>query len=154
NSRSLTATDFEEVQIQDMVSPFFTFVPPDMFVNTTTPVLPEPIAADNCPGPLRIVGLSPTVFPVGQTTVQWIAFDRHELRSDVATTVVTVDLNRPSCALTGAILGPPKQFQVTAQDPESGLKSVVVNTATNLTTNVPAFTPGMTTPLVISATKA
>lgn len=59
----------------------------------------------------------------------------------------------PSCQLTGTIPGPPKQIQITAQEGNSGLRSIVVNTSTNATVNVPAFTSGTTSPVVVTATK-
>jgi hypothetical protein len=150
NTGGLTAQDTTEVTDRDSEPPVFTFVPPNMFVNTTTPVIPEPTATDNCAVD-RIVKVAPTVFPPGTTQVSWGAIDTSSnLR--IASTSVTVDLNRPTCALSAILAGPPTQLQFTAQDLDSGLQSVQVTTATNITTNIPSFSPGLTTPLVITAT--
>jgi hypothetical protein len=59
----------------------------------------------------------------------------------------------PSCALTATIAGPPKQVQLTAQEPDSGLQSIAVQTAKNATVAVPAFQAGTTSPVVVTATK-
>ena len=57
------------------------------------------------------------------------------------------------CVLTATIAGPPtKQIQITISS-TVGLGSVVVDTSTNATTPVPAFTVGSTTPIVVTATK-
>jgi hypothetical protein len=63
------------------------------------------------------------------------------------------DTTPPSCALTAVIAGPPKQLQITVQDSDGGLKSIVVATITNATVNIPAFTLGTTSPVVVTATK-
>jgi len=58
----------------------------------------------------------------------------------------------PAVAVTAVITGPPTQIQITAQDTDDGLKSIVVTTSTNATTVVPAFTVGTTSPVVVTAT--
>jgi hypothetical protein len=63
------------------------------------------------------------------------------------------DTTPPSCALTAVITGPPKQVQVTVQDADGGLQTILVTDSTNATTTVPAFTPGTTAPVVVTATK-
>ncbi len=63
------------------------------------------------------------------------------------------DTTPPSCNITGTIPGPPAQIQVTVRDLQSGLGSVVVQTSTNATVNIPTFTVGTTAPVVITATK-
>lgn len=68
-------------------------------------------------------------------------------------TSATTDTTPPSCTLTGVIAGPPKQIQITAQDSGSGLRSIVVTSSSNATTSVPPFTPGTTSPVVVTATK-
>ncbi|HVA92868.1 MAG TPA: Ig-like domain-containing protein [Chloroflexota bacterium] len=68
-------------------------------------------------------------------------------------TPATTDTTPPSCALTGVIAGPPKQIQITVQDSDGGLKSVVVTESNNATMNVPTFTPGATVPVIVTATK-
>lgn len=60
----------------------------------------------------------------------------------------------PSCALTAVIAGPPKQLQITVQDRSGlGLASIVATTAINASVAVPAFAPGTTAPVVVTATK-
>jgi hypothetical protein len=59
----------------------------------------------------------------------------------------------PTCALTAMIAGPPKKIQVTVQDTDSGIASIVVTTSANANTPVPAFTVGATTAVMIEATK-
>jgi hypothetical protein len=63
------------------------------------------------------------------------------------------DTTPPSCNITGLIPGPPRQLQITVQDVGSGLATVQVLTANNADVVVPAFTPGSTSPLLITATK-
>jgi len=63
------------------------------------------------------------------------------------------DTTPPSCALTGVIAGPPKQIQITVQDSDGGLKSVVVTESNNASTPVPPFTVGTTSPVLVTATK-
>jgi sugar lactone lactonase YvrE len=59
----------------------------------------------------------------------------------------------PTCALTGIQPGPPKQIQITVQDTDSGLSSITATQSTNATVNVPPFTAGTTSPVVVTATK-
>jgi hypothetical protein len=73
--------------------------------------------------------------------------------SDPTTINPAADTTPPSCVLTGVVAGPPKQIQITVQDLGSGLNSVQVTASTNATVAVPAFTPGTTSPLVVTATK-
>ena len=65
------------------------------------------------------------------------------------------DEGPPICVLTltGTDLSGAKYIQVTVQDTGSGLGSVNVDTSTNANTVVPPFTPGTTSPVVITATK-
>jgi hypothetical protein len=54
----------------------------------------------------------------------------------------------------GGTNGQGQQFiQITVQDSTSGLQSVVVTQNTNATVSVPTFTPGTTSPVVVTATK-
>ncbi len=64
-----------------------------------------------------------------------------------------IDTTPPSCVLTAVINGPPKQLQITANDSGTGLASIVPTTAINATVNVPAFTPGTTGLILVTATK-
>ena len=67
---------------------------------------------------------------------------------------VKVDSLSPYCDLTATRLGPPKQIDVTVQDTSSGLASVVVTTANNMTVAwAPPWAPGATFPVIYTATK-
>jgi hypothetical protein len=66
---------------------------------------------------------------------------------------VNCESTPPTVAVTGVTAGPPKQIQITAQDAGSGMQSIVVNTTTNAVTVVPVFSPGTTSPIVITSTK-
>ncbi len=59
----------------------------------------------------------------------------------------------PLCSLTGIVAGPPKQLQVTMQDIGSGLNTIQLVSAVNATVDLPPFTPGTTSPVVVTATK-
>ena len=65
------------------------------------------------------------------------------------------DTGAPFCAITatGTNGSGQKYIQVTTRDTESGLASVNVTRATNLTAVVPPFTPGTTADVVVTATK-
>ncbi len=67
--------------------------------------------------------------------------------------VVLPDTTAPACAVTARRAGPPKQLDLTAQDTGSGLASITVISISNGTVNVPPFTPGTTSPVVVTATK-
>ncbi len=74
--------------------------------------------------------------------------------SNVASKTWTVaDRTPPSCDLTAVIDGPPKQIQVTVQDPDGGLQSIEVTDSTNATVSVPPFTVGTLDPVVVTGTK-
>src|SRR5205814_1974336 len=55
--------------------------------------------------------------------------------------------------LTGVISGPPKQLQITMQDSGSGLQTIQVTSAVNVTVDVPSFVGGTVSPVVVTATK-
>jgi hypothetical protein len=63
------------------------------------------------------------------------------------------DTTPPTCTLTAVIPGPPGQVQITAQDTGSGLLSIVPIIATNMTVNIPPFSPGVNFPIGVTATK-
>ncbi len=63
------------------------------------------------------------------------------------------DNTTPDCQLTAVIAGPPKQLQITAQDTGSGISTITVLTATNVTVSIPPFAVGTTSPVVVTATK-
>jgi hypothetical protein len=82
-------------------------------------------------------------------------------RTDVAgpnfqsgTLTVSLQQNQTlSCGVTGVIAGPPKQLQVGVQDSGSGLATIQLESATNADVPIPAFTPGTTAPVTVTATK-
>ena len=49
--------------------------------------------------------------------------------------------------------GPPTRIYVTVQDTGSGLLSILVTEATNATVTWPPFTPGTTSPVIVTGTK-
>jgi hypothetical protein len=61
----------------------------------------------------------------------------------------------PFCALTATGINGSgqKYIQVTTRDTQSGLDSIIVTAAVNLTAVVPPFTPGTTSDVVVTATK-
>jgi len=63
------------------------------------------------------------------------------------------DTTPPICLLTATFNGSPKSIQVTVQDLDSGLGTIVVTTSTNASTVFPPFTQGTTGPVVVTATK-
>jgi hypothetical protein len=77
----------------------------------------------------------------------------HSIALAVTGTPSGPPLPPPSCQLTGVIGGPPKQLQITMQDRNSGLNTIQVTSAVNVTVNVPAFGVGTISPIVVTATK-
>ncbi len=69
------------------------------------------------------------------------------------TAVVPADTTAPSCALTATTKGPPAKIEVTAQDTGSGIAAIIALKAINVTMSIPAFAPGITSPVVVTATK-
>jgi hypothetical protein len=64
----------------------------------------------------------------------------------------------PTIELIGVMTGPPTQVEITVQDngdvgPASGVASIVVTLSDNLTTVVPAFSPGTSDPITITGTR-
>ena len=61
----------------------------------------------------------------------------------------------PTCVVSGVVLGPPKQQQVTVQDTGSGLALAAVTNIqiTNGTVAIAPYTAGTTSPVVVTATK-
>jgi hypothetical protein len=60
----------------------------------------------------------------------------------------------PGCQLTNVTLGPPKQLNVMMQDTGSGLKSINLVDSVNASVIIPAFSPGTTSPVLVTATKS
>lgn len=63
------------------------------------------------------------------------------------------DTTPPSCWVSALRMGPPKQQDVTVQDTGSGIAAIFAIRIVNGTVAVPAFTPGTTDPVVVTATK-
>jgi hypothetical protein len=65
------------------------------------------------------------------------------------------DVTPPSCALTDSGTDPLGNsfIEITIQDTQSGLCSILVTKSTNALTVVPPFAPGTTDPVVIRSTK-
>jgi hypothetical protein len=59
----------------------------------------------------------------------------------------------PYCQLFQVIEGPPKQIQILAQDPTTGIEDITVDLAVNATVDVPAFFVGDVDPILVTATK-
>jgi hypothetical protein len=77
-----------------------------------------------------------------------------ETASDTDPANYNGDGTPPTCRLTATRAGPPKQIDVTVQDTGSGLASVVVTVANNLTAAwAPPWAPGATFPVIYTATK-
>jgi hypothetical protein len=55
--------------------------------------------------------------------------------------------------LSAIVTVPPKQLKITVQDGESGIQSISVDAITNASTSWPSFAAGITTPIVVTATK-
>ena len=69
-----------------------------------------------------------------------------------ARSAATADITRPTCSAT-LTAGPPQQVTINVQDTGSGLVSIIVTNSSNADTAVPAFSPGTTNPVVVTATK-
>jgi hypothetical protein len=78
--------------------------------------------------------------------VHSIAFEGGEIRGQIVDTVA------PACSYT-IVAGNPKRIDFTVVDAGSGLNSITVTTAVNVTVPLPAFTPGTTAPVAFSAIK-
>lgn len=61
--------------------------------------------------------------------------------------------DRPTITLTGMVYTPIKQAQITVQDAASGIQSIVVTKAQNVIVTIPPFTPGTTSPILVTATR-
>ncbi len=99
---------------------------------------------------------------VGTTTVQLVSTTNSQLANQnpdsmlwevAALRVEQLDTAKPICKLTASRTGPPAQIDITVQDLDTGLASIVVTESNNADTPVPPFTVGDTSPLVITSTK-
>jgi hypothetical protein len=73
--------------------------------------------------------------------------------NDAFVSKIGAGVSPPSCQLTSIVNGPPKQLIVTMQDAASGLQTIQLAAEANTTVNVPSFTIGATTPVIVTATK-
>jgi hypothetical protein len=91
----------------------------------------------------------------GTTTVTYLATDLDGNQGQPRTLAVNIDKTRPNCTLTGSGTDGTGHtyIRITVQDPRSGLGSVQVTETNNATVPVPAFAAGITTPVVVTATK-
>jgi len=62
------------------------------------------------------------------------------------------DTTAPTCTQTDSRPGPPASADLTTQDTGTGLASIEVRAAENVNVVVPPFTPGTTTPIVVTGT--
>jgi hypothetical protein len=96
---------------------------------------------------------------VGTTTVQIFSAPVQNANPDsilwqvAALRVQQLDTGKPICKLTATRTGPPAQIDITVQDTDTGLASIVVTKSNNADTPVPPFTVGDTSPIVITSTK-
>jgi probable HAF family extracellular repeat protein len=60
----------------------------------------------------------------------------------------------PSCQISSIVAGPPKQLNIAMQDAGSGLQSIQLTESANSTVNIPVFSPGTTSPVIVTAVKA
>jgi hypothetical protein len=81
------------------------------------------------------------------------SFQRQVSQSVFVSSPVPPDNVAPACAVTAIIPGPPRRIQVTVQDLQSGLASIVVTKAINVTVSIPSFSAGSTGPVVVTGTK-
>ncbi len=117
---------------------------------TMTPALPtngNPVQS--------IFSWTPTYAQTGFTVVTFSALDTCGGLAQCSFTfnVACADNTPPTGTVTGVIPGPPKKLLITVQDSQSGLVSITVVTAINVTVSIPAFTVGTTSPVVVTATK-
>ena len=61
------------------------------------------------------------------------------------------DTQDPQVVLTTLDPGPPTELEITAQDSQSGIRTITTVEATNADVQIPAFTVGTTEPVVITA---
>ncbi len=120
-----TSTAIQKVTIADVINPTLV-VQPNIVVNANNSCsafnvdLGAPTATDNC-GIATLTNNAPTVYPLGLTTVTWIATDANGNSVSATQTVTVVDNTPPSiiapasmnvsttnnCVATGLILGTP-----------------------------------------------
>jgi uncharacterized repeat protein (TIGR01451 family) len=86
------------------------------------------------------------VSPSGDPVAEDFAWEVAVLR------VAVGDVTAPTCSSV-TVAGPPKRFDITIQDTESGIAEILVLQSQNADTVVPAFAVGTTTPILVTSTK-
>jgi Tol biopolymer transport system component/subtilisin-like proprotein convertase family protein len=89
-----------------------------------------------------------------------VAFDEGSVRAfslifstaQYSCSAAPADTTAPSCTPTDFRPGPPASADITTQDLGTGLAAIRVTVADNVNVVVPSFTPGTTTPIVVSGT--
>jgi 6-phosphogluconolactonase (cycloisomerase 2 family) len=77
-----------------------------------------------------------------------------EVGSPIGITSLAISpIPTPSCQVSQIVTGPPKQLIVAMQDTSSGLQSINLVDSVNASVNVPAFSPGTTSQVLVTATK-
>ncbi|MFZ0391997.1 MAG: CHRD domain-containing protein [Calditrichia bacterium] len=76
-----------------------------------------------------------------------------EIRGQLSCQAPLQDGDAPTCDLDAVNPGPPVSIDIRVQDMQSGIASIIVLKSKNATVNIPAFTPGDTGPIMVSATK-
>jgi hypothetical protein len=64
----------------------------------------------------------------------------------------STDVTPPMCMLVAIVPGPPKQIEIEVQDTGAGI-SLITALTTNASAHLPTVAPGVTDPLVVTATK-
>ncbi len=96
-----SATSLQMVTVVDTTPPVFTFVPPDVALNSCgAAALGKPIAVDDCLGTTTFKNNAPPNFGVGATAVTWTASDGAGNQSVATQTVTVTDIVAPSVACT------------------------------------------------------
>ncbi len=115
-------------------------------VYSGVPAAPQPI-----PGTAQLLGIACT------TATSCIAVGNNPDSTLGVVVTVTRETTPPTCFVSAVRPaqpgGPGKQLDLTAQDTGSGIATITVVSISNGTVNVPDFTPGTTSPVVITATK-
>ena len=104
DAKNRVATATQSVTVVDTTPPIYTFVPPDLTVNSCGPVaLGLPTAADDCAGAPAFTNNAPRRFEVGRTMVRWTATDASGNRSVDSQIVTVIDTVHPAvaCVATG-----------------------------------------------------
>ncbi len=95
DGRGGTSSASVTITVDDTTPPTFTFVPPNMTVNTVTPVIQPATANDACSPPVTITNNAPASYPLGATVITWTARD---LAGNNATATTTITVNLPPVA--------------------------------------------------------